>query len=148
MAFGAGHGAVFSQALRKAASCWATHSPTVSATAFMVPAAKGLAKARRGHKAGVGLCARAVHKGKIALPGVRLVGQPCGKELQRHRLRQAVVDIIERIFIDMQLALPARAAAIEGQALKIQPGAVFLFQPGPFGIALVGVRPGFSYTMC
>ena len=38
----------------------------------------------------------------------------------------------------MQLALPARAAAIEGQALKIQPGAVFLFQPGPFGIALVG----------
>ena len=71
-----------------------------------------------------------------------MVGLAQQEELQRRHGGQAVVDIIEGQLIDVQLALPARAPAIEGQAVKVDPGAVFLFQTEPDVVALVGRQGG------
>ena len=83
------------------------------------------------HISRVRLGARGVHQGKVPLPGVLFVGQPGGEKLQRHGLGQAVVDIVEGHLVDVQLPLPARAPAVEGDALEVDPGPVFLFQARP-----------------
>ena len=57
------------------------------------------------------------------------------EELQCGHGGQAVVDIVEGALINVQLTLPACTAAIEGQIVKIDPRAVFLFQLEPLGIA-------------
>ena len=42
----------------------------------------------------------------------------------------------------MKLALPACAPAVEGNAVKIHPGAITLFQLKPFLVALLGGKLG------
>ena len=42
----------------------------------------------------------------------------------------------------MKLALPACASAVEGNAVKIHPGAITLFQLKPFLVALLGGKLG------
>ena len=80
----------------------------------------------------------AAHKAQIARPCILVVGQAQQEELQRGHGGQAVVDIIEGALINVQLALPAGTPAIEGQIVKIDPRAVFLFQLEPLGIAFIG----------
>ena len=60
-----------------------------------------------------------------------------GPELQRHRLREAVVDVIERARIDVVLALPALALAVEGDlAVQTHPRHIDAEQLLPHGMAL------------
>ena len=77
------------------------------------------------------------HQFQVALPGVLVVGEAQQKELQGGHGGQAVVDIIEGALVDVQLALPPGTAAIEGQVVEVDPGAVLLFQLEPLGVALV-----------
>ena len=68
--------------------------------------------------------------------------RPCGvkaqqEELQRGHGGQAVINIVEGALIDVELTLPAGTAAIEGQVVEIDPGAVLVLQFQPDGVALV-----------
>ncbi len=69
------------------------------------------------------------------------------EELQSGHGGQAVVDIIERALVDVQLTLPAGAAAVEGQVVEVDPRAVLVFQLEPHGVPLVGSGRG-SGTSC
>ena len=91
---------------------------------------------------GIGCHTGQVGQLHIALPGILVVLQAGHKELQGNGGCQAVINIVERAFKDMQLALPACAAAIERQVAELVPGAVFLFQLQPDGIAFIRRRSG------
>ena len=64
------------------------------------------------------------------------------EELQRGHGGQAVINIVEGALIDVELALPAGTAAIEGQVVEIDPGAVLVLQFQPDGVALVRGKVG------
>ena len=59
------------------------------------------------------------------------------KDLQRNGLRQAVVDIVERIGVDVELALPCAAFRPERQIFKVDPGTIDLLQLSPLFVALL-----------
>ena len=67
-----------------------------------------------------------------------MVRQTGRKELQRNHSGQAVVDIIERAFINVQLPLPTRTASIKAEIAKIIPGPILLFKFQPCLVALFG----------
>ena len=80
----------------------------------------------------------AADEAQIALPCVLLVVEAQQEELQRGHGGQAVVDIVEGALVDVELTLPARTAAIEGQIVEVDPGAVLVLQLQPSLVALVG----------
>lgn len=89
-----------------------------------------------------GLGAALAHKGHVLLPGLLPILQGQGVELQAHHLGHAVVDIVEGVQVDVQLPLPASAPAVEGQAVKVDIGAVAALQLQPLLVALLGVISG------
>ena len=72
---------------------------------------------RKGSRTGL------IHKGQVLLPGLGIVFPGKVPELERHRLRHAVIDVVQRDFIDVKLTLPAAAAGIERQVIKVDPRA-------------------------
>ena len=79
---------------------------------------------------------------QIPLPCVGVVGLVQQEELQSGHGGQTVINIIEGTLINVELTLPAGAAAVEGQAVKVDPGTVFLFQLEPDIVPLVGGQVG------
>ena len=77
------------------------------------------------------------HQLEVAFPGILVVLEAQQEELQRSHGGQAVINIVEGALINVELALPAYTAAIEGQVVEIDPGAVLVLQFQPDGIALV-----------
>ena len=84
----------------------------------------------------------AADEAQIALPCVLLVVEAQQEELQCGHGGQAVVDIVEGALVDVELTLPARTAAIEGQIVEVDPGAVLVLQLQPSLVALVGGEVG------
>ena len=97
-----------------------------------------------GGLAQLGVAGRAgtADEAQIALPCILLVMEAQQEELQSGHGGQAVVDIVEGAFVDVELTLPACTAAIEGQSVKVDPGAVFVLQLQPGLVALVGGQIG------
>ena len=77
------------------------------------------------------------HQLEVAFPGILVVLEAQQEELQRSHGGQAVINIVEGALIDVELTLPAGTAAIEGQVVEIDPGAVLVLQLQPDGVALV-----------
>ena len=77
------------------------------------------------------------HQLEVAFPGILVVLEAQQEELQRCHGGQAVINIVEGALIDVELTLPAGTAAIEGQVVEIDPGAVLVLQFQPDGVALV-----------
>ena len=71
-----------------------------------------------------------------------MVGLVEEEELEGRHGGQAVVNIIEGALVDVELTLPAGAAAVEGQAVEVDPGAVFVLQFEPDIVPLVGGQVG------
>ena len=75
----------------------------------------------------------------VVLPrvfGILLDHRP---ELQRDRLRKAVVDVVERAFVDVALPLPMLAVRIERNlAVQSEPRRIDAHEPLPFRVALLG----------
>ena len=85
---------------------------------------------------GKGLAAALVDESQIPFPRVVAVFQRQRPELERHGLRHAVIDIVQRIQVDVKLPLPARASGIERQVFKVNPRPVLLLELQPRLVAL------------
>ena len=96
-----------------------------------------------GEKVREGARAALARVGHVVLPGVCEVVLRHRPELQGDRLREAVVNVVERVLVDVVLALPALAVRVEGNlAVEAHPRHVDAQQPFPGGVALGGRHLG------
>ena len=74
--------------------------------------------------------------GRVPVLGVLLL------ELHRAHRRERVVDVVERVEVDVQLVIPVAAALHEGVIVVLAPGHVLLLQQAPLVRPLLGRQLG------